>query len=124
VADARSALFVRLPAAQARRLDAHARTLGRTKQDYVSDLLATSLEGLPPGRAEEQVAAEADTVLTMGELAQLLKLDEPAVMERVAAGHIPGRRFGEQWRFSHRAVLGWLDGSDADQTAPGFRVDR
>lgn len=122
--DARSALFVRIPAAQARRLDAQARTLGRTKQDFVSEMLATSLGPLPTGGTGEQNAAEPDEVVTLGELAEMLKLDEPVVMERVAAGELPGRRFGDQWRFSRLGVLRWLDGSDAERPGPGFKVGR
>ncbi|MHB1519618.1 MAG: helix-turn-helix domain-containing protein [Acidimicrobiales bacterium] len=60
-------------------------------------------------------------MLTLDELAGILKLDEGAVMARVDTAELPGRRFGDQWRFSRRAVLTWLDGSDATpRTPPGF----
>ena len=124
VADARSALFVRIPAAQAKRLDAQARTLGRTKQDFVSDLLAASLGATTAGADSGQDTVPPDEVVTLGELAEMLKLDEPAVMERVLAGDIPGRRFGDQWRFSRLAVLRWLDGCDAGRPGPGFKAVR
>lgn len=117
----RVALFVRIPAVQARQLDSRARALGRTKQDLVADLLATSL--LPPvtPQLDELPQSSPDDVLTLGELAELLKLDPDKVMVRVDAGELPGRRFGDQWRFSRRAVLSWLDGSDSpERTPPGF----
>ncbi|MDE3207030.1 MAG: helix-turn-helix domain-containing protein [Acidobacteriota bacterium] len=122
--DARTALFVRIPVAQAKRLDAHARTLGRTKQDFVSDLLAASLGSTPTGADGDQNAVQPDEVVTLGELAEMLKLDELAVLERVLAGDLPGRRFGDQWRFSRHAVLGWLDGCDVARPGPGFKTVR
>lgn len=119
--EARSALFVRIPAAQARQLDSRAHALGRTKQDLVADLLATSLDPAVPSQPDQSQGGAPDDVLTLDELAGLLKLDADAVMVRVDAGELPGRRFGDQWRFSRRAVLAWLDGSDMPGRAPaGF----
>jgi excisionase family DNA binding protein len=117
----RAALFVRIPAAQARQLDSRARALGRTKQDVVAELLATSLVSLDRSPAGQPPPDRPDEVLTLAELAELLKLDAAAIMVRVDAGELPGRRFGDQWRFSRRAVLAWLDGSDSpERTPPGF----
>ena len=119
-------MFVRIPAVQARRLDAHARAVGRTKQDVVTDLLAASLGPSPAGDPDpnDEVPNQPDEVITLPELAEMLKLDEATVMERVAGGELPGRRFGDQWRFSRHAVLSWLDGSDAERPGPGFRAGR
>jgi excisionase family DNA binding protein len=117
----RSALFVRIPAFQARQLDSRARALGRTKQDVVADLLATSLVPLDPPHAGQPPRDSPDEVLTLDELAEMFKLDAGTIMVRVDAGELPGRRFGDQWRFSRRAVLAWLDGCDSpERTPPGF----
>jgi excisionase family DNA binding protein len=117
----RTALFVRIPAAQGRQLDSRAHALGRTKQDLVADLLATSLMRSDPPEVARAPDAAPDEVLTLDELAGLLKLDADSIMVRVDAGELPSRRFGDQWRFSRRAVLAWLDGSDTPQrTPPGF----
>lgn len=117
----RAALFVRIPAAQARKLDSRARALGRTKQDVVADLLATSLAPLDPPPVGPPPQSSPDDVLTLDELAELFKLGAATVMARADAGELPGRRFGDQWRFSRRAVLAWLDGSDGpERTPPGF----
>lgn len=117
----RAALFVRIPAAQARQLDSRAHALGRTKQDLVSDLLATSLMPGDTPQVDPPPLSAPDDVLILDELAELLKLDLDTVMVRVDAGELPGRRFGDHWRFSRRAVLCWLDGSDSPQrTPPGF----
>lgn len=117
----RAALFVRIPAAQARQLDSRARALGRTKQDVVADLLATSFTSDVTPPVDHGPPDAPDDVVTLDELAGLLKLDPAAVVVRVDAGELPGRRFGNQWRFSRRAVLAWLDGSDTPERTPaGF----
>jgi len=121
VPEPRAALFVRIPAIQARQLDSRAYALGRTKQDVVTDLLATSLVPVDPADVGQLPESSPDDVLTLAELSDLLKLDADTVMVRVDAGELPGRRFGDQWRFSRRAVLAWLDGSDSpERTPPGF----
>lgn len=153
MAEERAALFVRIPASQARRLDERARALGRTKQDLVSELLASSLApdrvrtrgadvhgdvetgsgggagegggsvgGEGPSRAPSTGPSE---VLTLEELADWLQLDPEAVLVRVAAGELPGRRFGDEWRFARQAVLAWLEGTDPPERAPaGFGPPR
>ena len=87
-------------------------------------LVSASLGSTPAGVDDDQNAVQPDEVVTLGELAEMLKLDELAVMERVDAGDIPGRRFGDQWRFSRLAVLRWLDGRDAERPGPGFKAVR
>jgi excisionase family DNA binding protein len=49
-----------------------------------------------------------DDVLTLEEVAALLKLPIDVVQTRVEAGDLPGRRFGKDWRFAKTAVLAWL----------------
>jgi excisionase family DNA binding protein len=49
-------------------------------------------------------------VLTLEQLATLLELDVEAVHALAEQGDIPGRRLGEQWRFSRAAILAWLGG--------------
>jgi excisionase family DNA binding protein len=53
-----------------------------------------------------------DEVMTPGETAALLKLDEPAVLAAAQGGDLPGRQVGGHWRFSRSAVLDWLAGAD------------
>jgi excisionase family DNA binding protein len=121
MSEARTALFVRIPVTRARQLDSRAHALGRTKQDLVNDLLESALM---PSDVSPDVGGPRETsddVLTLTELAGLLKLDHDAVLTRVHAGELPGRRFGTKWRFSRRAVLDWLDGHDApERKPPGF----
>jgi excisionase family DNA binding protein len=98
-------LFVRLPREQAAALDQLVDSTGRRKQHLVSDLLA---DQLAVGRVEINEGAGAEEVLTLQEAAALLRLPPEAVRDRAAAGDLPGRRFGEEWRFARAALLAWL----------------
>lgn len=118
MATQRTPLYVRLPRTQAAALDRLARTTGRPKQHLVSELLADRLAAgarqLVIGRVETTTAADvrADEVLTLEEVAALLKLPPDAVRARAEAGDVPGRRFGRDWRFARLAVLAWLADGD------------
>lgn len=118
MATQRTPLYVRLPRTQAAALDRLARTTGRPKQHLVSELLADRLAAgarqLVIGRVETTTAADvrADEVLTLEEVAALLKLPPDAVRSRAEAGDVPGRRFGRDWRFARLAVLAWLADGD------------
>jgi excisionase family DNA binding protein len=108
-------VFVRLPRDQAAALDRLANQSGRAKQHVVSELVAQALTPPKPepfsmGRVELSSTPETrhDEVLTLDEVALLLKLSPDAVQARAEAGDLPARRFGQDWRFSRLAVLTWL----------------
>ena len=119
----RTALYVRIPTAQAEQLDQAAFTLKRSKQDLVAGLLTTygdvdtlrrvtvetTDDGLTVGHAEFRPLAPPD-VLTVPQLAEWLQVDEPAIQELAEKGELPGRRLGGEWRFAREAVLAWLAG--------------
>ena len=100
-------VFVRLPREQAAALDRLADSTGRRKQRIVSELLA---DGLTVGRVE--LPDTGEQVLMLAEAAALLRLPEDSVRERVLAGELPARRFGEELRFSRQALLAWLAEGD------------
>jgi excisionase family DNA binding protein len=52
----------------------------------------------------------ADGVLTLEEAAALLKVSPDELRKAAAAGELPGRLLGAEWRFSRAALLGWLAG--------------
>lgn len=114
----RTPLFVRLPKDQAVALDRLADATGRLKQHLVSELLADRLRSaagpVSVGRVEVTNAPVAltDDVLTLDEAAALLKLPADTVRSRAVEGDLPGRRFGNEWRFARMAVLGWLADGD------------
>ena len=86
-------------------VDERVRITGRTKQALVTELVEAAL-GVPSASANEH------TVLDLDEVAVLLRVRPEEVVQRVADGGLPGRRFGDQWRFSRQAVMRWLDGAD------------
>lgn len=117
VPEDRVPLYVRLPREQAAALDRLVDATGRRKQQLVSELLADQLaadaaadkDRLAVGRIEIiEDATTGDAVLTLAEAAELLRLPAETLRERAVAGNLPGRSFGDEWRFSRAALLAWL----------------
>lgn len=132
-----AALFVRLPIEQARRLDQAASALPARKKDLVAGLveryvrpdLPEGLEALrefasstsqprrvtidleaPPvtvGHHSFQPAA-APEVLSAAQAAELLAVEEKALVELAEQQQLPGRKIAGQWRFARQALLDWL----------------
>ncbi len=114
------ALFVRLPAAAADKLDRAAFELKVPKKELVAALVDEHVDaagrrvgvergedGLTVGRADVRPAA-APEVLTLSDLSALLQVPEGELAALAEAGELPGRRLGDHWRFSRAAVLAWL----------------
>jgi excisionase family DNA binding protein len=115
-----SPLFVRLPTASAEKLSRAAFELKTPKRELVADLVDRYLgaEDVVVGRSARD-PREPD-VLTLGQLAELLQVDEKTVRSLAAAGDLPGRKIGRQWRFSRQAVLDWLATPERKRHAAGF----
>ena len=125
-----TALFVRIPQAQARALDRLAFESRRPKQAVVSELLGRYIEGRRTpqhGRTEAEepqlgwhsFRESAPDVLTLEGVAALLEV-EPELVEALAQkGEIPGRAIGSQWRFARAAVLAWLAQGPVPDIADG-----
>jgi excisionase family DNA binding protein len=119
-------LYVRLPRAQADALDRLVDATGRRKQQLVSEMIGDRLE-LGHAQVFEDAPAPrfapappSDAVLTLDELADLLRVDAAAVRERAERGELPGRRMGlADWRFSQTAVLAWLAEGEAGGAPDG-----
>jgi excisionase family DNA binding protein len=105
MAQDRVPLFVRLPREQAVALDQMVESTGRRKQHLVSDLLA---DQLAVGRLEIGDPVGVEEVLTLDEAAELLRLPAEVLSARASAGDLPGRLFGNEWRFARSALLDWL----------------
>jgi excisionase family DNA binding protein len=107
MAQDRVPLYVRLPREQAAALDRLVDTTGQHKQNVVSELLADRLE---VGRIDiaERSGVPSQEVLTLEELARLLRLPEDALQALANDGELPGRRIAGEWRFVRQAVLDWL----------------
>jgi excisionase family DNA binding protein len=134
----RTPLYVRIPNAAAEKLDRAAFELRTSKQDLVTGLVSRyvdpdtpsglrALERIGGGTRRVVVEAVDDSltvghhsfvpspeaaVLTPAEVAELLRIDEDTVERMAAAGELPGRRLGDDWRFNRDAILRWLGGED------------
>jgi excisionase family DNA binding protein len=132
-----NALFVRLTPEQAGRLDRAASALPARKKDLIGGLLERFVHPDTPaglaalrelaghgelrrqvtfdlgreqpvvGHAEFRPAPEPE-VLDAAQAAALLVVEEAAILELAERGELPGRKIGDAWRFSRRALLDWL----------------
>ena len=135
----RSAVFVRLTTEQASRLDQAAAALPAHKKDLIGGLVdrfidPADLESLrewmvpvpppTPRRVTVELGPQAPVVghaefrplptpevLDAAGAAELLLVEEAAVLELAGRGELPGRQIGEEWRFSRSALLAWLGGT-------------
>jgi excisionase family DNA binding protein len=110
-------LFVRLPESQAAALDRLVDSTGRRKQQVVSELLG---EQLGVGRIEvSEVPPALDAeVLTLEEVAELLRVPTRLLRRRMGEDGPPGRSFGGDWRFARAAVMEWLAAGEAPGADP------
>jgi excisionase family DNA binding protein len=132
------ALYVRLPALAADKLDRAAEALGIAKKDLVAGLVTkyvdpdtkkglTALGALSqPKRVTVELGQTGPTlgsysfqaydppsapeVMNVAQTAELLQLEAKVVLELAEAGTLPGRKLGKEWRFSRSAVIAWLAG--------------
>lgn len=116
-------LFVRLPNADARHLAQAVAASGKSKRQLVSEAVREHLsdDGLVIGHVA--LREVGDEVMTVGETAALLKLDESAVLTAAQGGDLPGRQIDGHWRFSRRAILAWLGRDILPDRAAGQRGD-
>jgi excisionase family DNA binding protein len=70
---------------------------------------------LAVGHIELAERAGVEEVLTLEEAAALLRLSVVVVRARALSGDLPGRAFGDEWRFSRAALLAWLADGEAPQ---------
>jgi excisionase family DNA binding protein len=52
---------------------------------------------------------EMDSILTLKEMAQILKMNERTVLKMAQTGAIPAAKIGSQWRFKRELVDRWLE---------------
>jgi excisionase family DNA binding protein len=127
-----TALFVRIPSAEAEKLHRAADVLRTPKRELITKLVAhfdpedpvwtQEVAGPPLGAEAEWTIgrhsfrpAETPEVRTSAQLAELLQVEEEAVVELAERQELPGRKVGEEWRFSRTAVLAWLGEEQQDE---------
>lgn len=62
-----------------------------------------------------------DEILTMREVAELLKINEKTAYRLAAEGKIPGFRVGGSWRFRRTDLVKWIS-EQADRAANADRA--
>jgi excisionase family DNA binding protein len=50
----------------------------------------------------------ADEILTIREVAELLKINEKTAYKLASAGKIPGFKVGGSWRFQRQEIANWI----------------
>ena len=135
--DPTAALYVRLPHTEFDKLDRAAERLATNKKAIVTTLVSHYVDPdsdagldhlrqiaagagsqrrvtvdlgsdpMPVGHHAFTPAPQPD-VLTPAQAAELLQVPEQDVIDLAEAGTLPGRRIGEQWRFSRPALIAWL----------------
>ena len=61
-----------------------------------------------PQASEPRPIASTHDILTVTEVAALLRLHPVTVRLKAASGEIPGRQIGNRWRFSRARIEAWL----------------
>jgi excisionase family DNA binding protein len=124
----RRPLYVRLPNDAAEKLDRAAFELRMAKQDLVANLVENHLnhvagtrrvvvesldDSLTVGHHSFTPIDELE-VMTLGEAADLLRIDAEDLAKLAESGEIPGRKLGDEWRFTRTRLLDWLGNPDEE----------
>jgi excisionase family DNA binding protein len=64
----------------------------------------------------------ADEILTIREVAELLKINEKTAYKLASAGKIPGFKVGGSWRFERQEIANWIKRKVEEQQGGGPRV--
>jgi excisionase family DNA binding protein len=51
-----------------------------------------------------------ESILTLDDAAELLKVSEDVIQGLLESGEIPGRQIGGEWRTTTRAIVSYVDG--------------
>jgi len=60
----------------------------------------------------------SENILTIREVAVLLKINEKTVYKLAAAARIPGIKVGGSWRFDHETISKWIKSESASELGP------
>ena len=91
--------------------------MGRARMRTLLGVYLTAVAlGFAPLAGAAQAASDRE-VLDLRETAEMLRV-APGVVRELAESHrIPGRRIGNDWRFSRSALLDWLKGEQSANEA-------
>jgi len=54
------------------------------------------------------MARQPDDVMSIGELAEYLKISRSTLYKQLQEGRLPGQKIGKRWRFHRAAIDRWL----------------
>ena len=63
-----------------------------------------------------------DDILTISEVANLLKVAEKTVYGLAQKGELPGFKVGGQWRFSRSAIDSWIEAKTKSAGQPSAKA--
>lgn len=131
------ALFVRLPASAANKLDRAAEVLGMHKKDIVAGLVSRYLEVPDESNVNDSTLLstgktvvgfgghargsytfnpyDAPEVMNAEQAGQFLQIGPETVIELADIGKLPGRKLAGAWRFSRTALVEWLSAAPSDK---------
>ncbi|GAA3304869.1 helix-turn-helix domain-containing protein [Dactylosporangium vinaceum] len=93
----------RRPGGQTRRpLAVEASTMAESPPTGANTAMVAPSSGVVGGRLPD--------VMTLEEVAELLRVDPDQVTKAIEDGLLPGNRIGEHWRVRSESLLAWLDG--------------
>lgn len=64
-----------------------------------------------------------DEILTIREVAELLKINEKTAYKLASAGKIPGFKVGGSWRFGRQEIANWIKRKMEEQQSGGGNHD-
>ena len=127
---------MRLPANAVEKLHRAAEALGMRKKDLVANLVSkyvdpdshqglSALGSLSTRKVTVDLGEPAQTlgaysfhaydppeVMNVEQAASFLQIDKAMLIELAEAGKLPGRKLGQDWRFSRAALVAWLSGPE------------
>ena len=54
----------------------------------------------------------SESLLTLDELSEYLKVSKSTLYKLVQAGRVPGSKIGKHWRFRKETIDRWIDGNE------------
>ena len=66
--------------------------------------------------AGQTMTSITETLLTLDELSEYLKVSKSTLYKLVQAGRVPGAKIGKHWRFRKATIDQWIDGNQQDST--------
>lgn len=61
--------------------------------------------------AGQTMTSVPETLLTLDELSEYLKVSKSSLYKLVQAGKVPGTKIGKHWRFRKSTIDQWIDGN-------------